>query len=294
MMATAHFNQYQPGVAPYARRLTAAAWEQHRALLTDLHNQRVPRWEMLEVLADHGFHPSMGQFVSKMKQWDLMVLGERRSRMLKAIPKSSTVTSCKTQSNVVPEPYERPLGSCSPEEHKVCSDSVVPQQSHGAQDPQPEPLVWTTSPPDSVQQEDSNPMISDDLTVDERQPCPPTKQAEHQDASGHSCAGFVTVLYPPSEDRTRIDPLSATANDFREDKADAMMYKEPHTSSPKAHASPGSLSASLYQRSASTTRTAAVSSNLQEPLLRSELRARLHQRGGGTWSPWSPWSPPAG
>lgn len=75
-MATALFKEYQPGVATYAKRITSAEWEQHKAFLTGLHNRRVSRRKMLDKLAERGFEPSMGQLVSKMKQWDMMVLSE--------------------------------------------------------------------------------------------------------------------------------------------------------------------------------------------------------------------------
>jgi len=76
-MPAASFKQYEPSVAPYAKRVTETEWEQHHDLLTNLHNRHIPRSKMLEELAIHNFHPSMGQLVSQMMQWGLMPHGKR-------------------------------------------------------------------------------------------------------------------------------------------------------------------------------------------------------------------------
>lgn len=72
-MTEPQFKQYQPGIATYARRRTAHEWDQYRQLLTDLHNQQVSRRLMLEELAKHDFQPTVGQMVTQMRKWGLMV-----------------------------------------------------------------------------------------------------------------------------------------------------------------------------------------------------------------------------
>lgn len=104
-MPATSFKEYRPGVAPYARRITAAEWGEHRELLTSLHNQHLSRRRILEVLADHDFRPSKGQLVSKMMQWGLMVSLEpsNQSSLPNSIHTTVTARSYETCLSVLQE-----------------------------------------------------------------------------------------------------------------------------------------------------------------------------------------------
>lgn len=67
--------QYTPDTPSYAPRIRNEQWEQHKSLLSHLHDVGYKRADMLEVLRGQNFNPSLGQLNTKMSAWGFKVYG---------------------------------------------------------------------------------------------------------------------------------------------------------------------------------------------------------------------------
>lgn len=90
-MSSTKFQYYQHGKPRYANRKAKEEWENHRAMLTVLHDQGISRKLMREALEDTGFEVTTGQLTKKMMEWGLKPRATDRSN-------SSTTASTKGSS----------------------------------------------------------------------------------------------------------------------------------------------------------------------------------------------------
>lgn len=74
--------RYSPGSSGYAPRRSDEQWEQHRQLLTRMHQQHYTRRQMLAALKNTGFNVTTGQLLAQMKKWDLMVYGVKADTII--------------------------------------------------------------------------------------------------------------------------------------------------------------------------------------------------------------------
>lgn len=108
-MPTTLFRRYTPGTTAYARRRTEEEWEEHRHLLTRLHQQHYTRRQMLDQLKTRDFTVTSGQLLAQMKKWDLMVYTTHQKR-----PSSTTDVETTPDHESPPPPYSPPRLSTGP------------------------------------------------------------------------------------------------------------------------------------------------------------------------------------
>ena len=71
-MSTIKLREYNPDKPGYGSRLTSQEWETWRPLLTQLHQQGLPRYEIIRVAADqHGFEGTYSALNTRFKAWGL-------------------------------------------------------------------------------------------------------------------------------------------------------------------------------------------------------------------------------
>ena len=72
------FRECQPNGTRYNARIDDATWNLYRHRLERMHNQRLPRATMLDVLKhDYRFHPSLPQLNARMKLWGYAVYASK-------------------------------------------------------------------------------------------------------------------------------------------------------------------------------------------------------------------------
>jgi len=70
-MTSGRFKPYDPHVKPYYVRRTNDEWEEHRLILTRMHNNHFTRRAMIKALDARGFEVSSSQLASQLKKWNL-------------------------------------------------------------------------------------------------------------------------------------------------------------------------------------------------------------------------------
>ncbi|KAJ9655378.1 hypothetical protein H2198_005752 [Neophaeococcomyces mojaviensis] len=71
-MTSGRFKAYNPDVgSSYYPRRTNDEWDQHRQILTRMHNNHFPRRQMIRALRLRGFEVSPSQLASQLKKWNL-------------------------------------------------------------------------------------------------------------------------------------------------------------------------------------------------------------------------------
>lgn len=73
MATKQQFKAWDPHVKAYSSRRTNDEWEQHRPMLTRMHNKCRPRREMIAQLKQRGFEVTLSQLSSQLNKWGLTI-----------------------------------------------------------------------------------------------------------------------------------------------------------------------------------------------------------------------------